>query len=236
MVTTVLLAVGTVSAKASAILCLPPFGPGTSDSLIACSSDSSTFIAATGAQESPEKLFSLTTLSSSDLRTDQPLTYVTDGSGPNAKISDIFGVFEISKEHESESSKGYDYLSWFKSSDSSGSQGCSTWDLKCQKDEEDKNTFVLGFISDPTGDAFKDFCATEKDYWGEGSKSSNPCVSAGPERFATIDASRYLSSDSKYKAAAFISDVDAVPEPATTGLFFGIAALGLCIWKRRSTA
>lgn len=234
LVTTISLIFVAVPVKASTIPCLPPFGVGVSDSLVVCMPKAlDQFVVAT--QESPEKLFYLTTgqIPSSNLVTNAPLTYLTDGTGPSSKVSDIFGVFAIPTEHESEGSKGYDYLSWFSSENSSRSSGCSIWDSNCQKNEDDKGEvkYVLGFISDPLGDAFQDFCAAPKDYWGEASKTSSPCVSGGPERGATVSLARYL----KEGTGSFISDTE-VPEPAATGLPCGLAALALCAWKRRKMA
>ena len=91
--------------------------------------------------------------------------------------------------------------------------------------ENDKS--FLAFISDSTGITGKvsDIC---KDL------TCLPEGNGGP-----FDATKYLShdflEDHKGYTATFMSDSE-VPEPATTGLFFGLGALGLCVWKRRRTA
>jgi len=95
-----------------------------------------------------------------------------------------------------------------------------------KKDDKDNKEPVLGFISDPLGFDGKvsDIC---KEF------TCLPEGTGGP-----FDATKYLSDDflkdHKGYTAIFTSDSE-VPEPATAGLFFGLGALGLCVWKRRRT-
>lgn len=104
------------------------------------------------------------------------------------------------------------------SKDSWSSDGWS-WGSNGNQDQ-----YVLGFISDPADFDVK--CG-----------KSITCV---PESTGVFpgNATLFLSDKLQDKGwtATFISDIEAVPEPATTGLFFGIGALGLCIWKRRTAA
>ncbi len=195
LLTTVILAVGAIHAKADGVPTSPP-----SDVLTVTNGESTFSVSATEDQESDNvgKLFFISPkqLSSDNLVTIAPLTYITD---PNGKISDIFGVFKISKDGDSEGSQGFDYGSWFSSqswSSWSNTSGCSIWDWNsnCQGNDKDKSAYVLGFISDPLGDAFKDFC-TDK-YWNSG-KTKTLCVSGGLEA-GPVTLSKYLKSDSGF--------------------------------------
>jgi len=104
------------------------------------------------------------------------------------------------------------------SKDSKGSDGWS-WGSNDQEDQ-----YVLGFISDPADFDVK----------------CDKTITCVPEATGVFpgNATLFLSDKLQDKGytATFISDIEPVPEPATTGLFFGIAALGLCIWKRRTAA
>jgi hypothetical protein len=174
-------------------------------------------VSSTEAQESadPGHLFYIdpADLPSSDLNTDAPLTYIGD---PNGNISDVFGIFAIPSDNVW-SWSGFDFSNWF---------GCSNWDWYCNSNTQ----YVLGFISDPLG----------ADYQGVTCSSHGiTCIpegSGGP-----FDATNYLSSYKQGKdwTAAFLSDsesISSVPEPAANGLFCGLLALGLCVWKRRKIA
>ena len=137
---------------------------------------------------------------------------------PNGKISDVFGIFKLddsqSQDSNGESSK------WALWNDSKwhSSNGDETGG------SDDKNRFVLGFISDPL------------DFESKQCGKSITCVPEG-NGGSPGNATLFLSKDLRDKGwtATFMSDSE-VPEPATTGLFFGMVALGLCIWKRRTTA
>lgn len=229
-----------VPAKADGIGACPPT---TSDCLIVHNSSGSVAaeVSATEDQESdnPGKIFFIDPkdLSSSDLVTEAPLTYLTEGNGK--QISDLFGVFKISKDDESYGSGGYDFFSWLSSlgwSSSSGwsgsSGGCSIWDWGCGTTGSDKYEYVLGFISDPLGDAYKDFCSPSI-IWGSGDTGKSTCVSGGPEA-GPVSLANYLKTGSGL-TGTFQSDSE-VPEPATTGLLGGLAVLALCAWKRRKAA
>jgi len=120
------------------------------------------------------------------------------------------------------SGKISDVFGIFKLDDSKGwSNGSNGWNSTSDSNDQ----YVLGFISDPA------------DFDSKQCGKSFTCVPEAKGVFSG-NATQFLSdklTDKGY-TATFFSDSDVVPEPAATGLLFGIGALGLCIWKRRTVA
>src|ERR1700680_3915973 len=127
---------------------------------------------------------------------------------PSGKISDVFGIFKL---------------------DSSGDS--KKWTGDSPGEDDSGKQFVLGFISDPLGSDSK-----KLDFDSEKCGKTITCIPEG-RGGSPGNATLFLSKDLRdaHWTATFMSDSE-VPEPATTGLLFGMGALGLCIWKRRTIA